>query len=163
MKTEWKVRMLAAVVSLAAAMAVAESTMSVQVQNGQLRAQPSFLGATVANVQYGDAVTVLEEQAGWMRVRNANGKEGWIHNSALSKKRIVLRADAKDVPTAASADELALAGKGFNSDVEAQFKAENKDVDFTWVDRMEKIKVDPKEIIEFLAQGKVEPSTGGRP
>jgi SH3-like domain-containing protein len=141
----------------------AQPTMSVQVQNGQLRAAPSFLAASVASVQYGDAVTVLEEQSGWMKVQGPGGKEGWIHNSALTRKRVILRADGKDAPTGASADELALAGKGFNSDVEAQFKAENKDVDFTWVDRMEKIKIDPKEIREFLAQGKVEPAKGGQP
>lgn len=141
----------------------AQTSMSVQVQNGQLRATPSFLGAAVATVQYGDVVTVLQEQAGWMKVQAPNGKEGWIHSSALTKKRIVLKADAADAPTGASADELALAGKGFNSDIEAQFKAENKDVDYTWVDRMEKIKIDPKEIREFLAEGKVEPAAGGQP
>lgn len=152
-----------ACLALTGPVSAAQQTMSVQVQNGQLRAQPSFLGASVAALAYGDVVTVLEEQAGWMKVQTSDGKQGWIHNSALTKKRIVLRADAKDAPTAASADELALAGKGFNSDVEAQFKAQNKDVDYTWVDKMEKIKVDPLEIREFLAEGKVAPAKGGRP
>lgn len=149
--------------ALAVSVSAAPQTMSVQVQNGQLRAQPSFLGASVAPLAYGDVVTVLEEQAGWMKVQTADGKQGWIHNSALTRKRIVLRADAKDAPTAASADELALAGKGFNSDVEAEFKAQNKDVDYTWVDKMEKIKVDPLEIRKFLSEGKVTPEKGGRP
>lgn len=142
------------------AWAAAPQQMSVQVRNGQVRANPSFLGTIVAPVAYGDSVRVLAEQAGWMKVSTPGGKEGWIHGSALTTKRIVLQAGAKDVQ-AASGDELALAGKGFNSEVEAEFKAANKDIDFTWVDRMETWKVDPKEVQRFLKDGNVTPGEGG--
>jgi hypothetical protein len=43
-------------------------------------------------------------------------KTGWLHQSALTKKTISMKAGGQDVATAASGDELALAGKGFNSD-----------------------------------------------
>lgn len=136
-------------------------SMSVQVQTGQIRATPSFLGTIVAPVAYGDRVDVVGEQGDWMKVSTAQGKEGWIHNSALTKKRIVLQAGAKDVSGAASSDELALAGKGFNSEVEGEFKAANKDIDFTWVDRMATWKVDIKEMQRFLKEGAVTPAEGG--
>jgi hypothetical protein len=74
---------------------------------------------------------VLEERAGWMRVA-VPGKniKGWMHGSALSSKRIVLQAGAEDVQRAATTGEIALAGKGFNEQVEREFRAQNKDVDF---------------------------------
>jgi len=143
------------------ALAARAREMSVQVRSGQIRSTPSFLGQIVAPVEYGDRVTVLSEQGAWSKVASPEGAEGWIHTSALTKKKIVLRAGDEDVSTGASSDELALAGKGFNSDVEAQFKAENKDIDFTWVDTMETWVVDPQEMQRFLKEGGVIPPMGG--
>ena len=139
----------------------AAKVMSVQVRNGQVRATPSFLGQVVAPVNYGDQVDIVLQQGPWMQVKTLGGKTGWIHQSALSAKKIVMNAGDQDVKTGASGDELALAGKGFNSDVEAAFKKENKSIDFTWVDKMEKMKADPEEITEFLKEGAVAPAEGG--
>lgn len=144
-----------------AAGAATPSAMSVQVRNGQLRATPSFLGQVVAPLAYGDAVQVLQQQGEWMKVSGPGMKTGWIHSSALTKKKIVMQAGAADVEKSASGQELALASKGFNSDVEAEFKAQNKDIDFTWVDRMEKYKVTPAEMKTFLQEGGVKPAAGG--
>jgi len=102
-------------------------------------------------------VTVLQARGDWRQVQAAGGPTGWLHQSALTKKVISMKAGAQDVATAASGDELALAGKGFNSDVEADFKNKNKDIDFTWIDRMEKIKVSMDEITRFLNDGQVKP------
>ncbi len=137
-------------------------TMSVQIRNGQIRATPSYLGQVVTALNYGDQVQVTGQQGDWMNVTGPGGKAGWMHSSALSKKKIVMKAGADDVETSASGDELALAGKGFNSDVEAEFKAKNKNVDFKWVDRMEKMKVTPQEMTDFLKEGQVVAAGGGR-
>jgi SH3-like domain-containing protein len=131
----------------------APQTMSVQVRAGQLRVTPSFLGKIVATLEYADKVTVAQKQGEWMQVTTPAGASGWIHQSALSSKRIELKAGSENVQTGASGEELALAGKGFNSDVEADFKKRNQNVDFTWIDRMEKIKIGPQEIIDFLNRG----------
>ena len=147
----------------AGAFAAGAATMSVQVKNGQIRATPSFLGKVVAPLSYGDRVQVLETQNQWMKVSGPGGQSGWVHNSALTKKTIVMNAGSQDVQTGASGDELALASKGFNSDVEADFKSKNKNIDFTWVNRMEKYKVSPEEMQAFLKEGQVKPSEGGAP
>jgi uncharacterized protein YgiM (DUF1202 family) len=42
--------------------------MSVQVQDGKLRADPSFLGKIIGTVAYGDAVTVIRQQDPWFFV-----------------------------------------------------------------------------------------------
>lgn len=151
------------ILSAVSAFAAAPQKMSVQIRNGQIRATPSYLGQVVAALNYGDQVQVAEQQGDWMKVTGPGGQTGWIHNSALSKKKIVMKAGADNVETSASGDELALAGKGFNSDVEAEFKSKNKNIDFTWVDRMEKMKVTPQEMAAFLKEGQVVPSTGGGP
>lgn len=130
----------------------AAQQMSVQVQTTQLRATPSYLGRVVATVQYADRVNVLQKQGAWMQVQ-ANGQTGWVNESALTKSRIELRAGADDVRRTATGEEIALAGKGFNSQVEADFKAKNQDVDFTWIDRMETFKIEEPELIRFRKEG----------
>ena len=139
----------------------APKEMSIQVRKGEIRSAPSFLAAVTATAGYGERLTVLEEKGAWMKVSDPEGKvTGWVHSSALTRKRIKLEAGEKDAEVAASSSELALAGKGFNSDVEAEFKNRHKDVDFTWVDKMEKITVTPDQMREFLGQGDVTPAGG---
>jgi hypothetical protein len=48
---------------------------------------------------------------------------------------------------------MALAGKGFGRDVEAQFRAAHAGLDFSWVDRMEKAQVPRPEIVRFVQAG----------
>ena len=91
-----------------------------------------------------------------------SGQTGWVHTSALTKKKIALKAGDQNVQTAASGEELALAGKGFNSDVEADFKAKNRNIDFTWVDKMEKIKIAADAMQQFLQAGGIQPPEGGK-
>ena len=136
--------------------------MSVQVRKGELRSSPSFLANVVKTVNYGDRLQVLETKGAWTKVTFANQKDsGWIHTSALTKKRVKLQAGSKDADIAASSGELALAGKGFNSDVEAQFKSKNKGIDFSWIDKMEKMKVSVKDLKAFLKNGGIEAPKGG--
>jgi hypothetical protein len=143
----------------------AQKTLSVQVREGQIRATPSFLGKMVAKAAYGDRVDLLEDRETWKRVSIPGGKlQGWMHTSALTTKRIVLKAGQADVQTGATRDELALAGKGFNEQVESAFKKENKNLDYTWINRMESLKISPEQMQSFLARGNLVPQTdGGKP
>jgi uncharacterized protein YgiM (DUF1202 family) len=147
----------------AAALGAGPAVMSVQVKSGQVRETPSFLGKLIAPVSYGDRLEVLEQQGDWSKVTAPGGQTGWVHNSALTKKKIAMKAGDQNAQTGASGEEMALAGKGFNSDVEADFKAKNKNIDFTWVDKMEKIKVTPEAMQQFLKDGGVQPAIGGKP
>jgi Bacterial SH3 domain len=145
----------------AAAIAGGEKMMSVQIRDGQIRAMPSFLGRIVGTVSYGDRVAVREEKGAWSRVKLQEGDlEGWMHTSALSEKKIVLKAGASDVEQAASTEEIALAGKGFNEEVEKEYKAKNPALDFAWIDRMEKIVVSQDQTKQFLEQGGLFPGGG---
>jgi len=133
--------------------------MSVQVKNGQLRSTPSFLGKVLKTVPYGGLVFVMGSKGDWKRV-STDGQEsnsGWIHSSALTPKKIIFRAGETDVEEIATNDELALAGKGFNKQVEQAFKSQNPNIDFSWIDRMENYRVSQQEIAAFLKKGEVTP------
>ena len=140
--------------------AAPQRTMSVQVKEGQVRSTPSFLGAIVARLSYGDRVEVIQDQGDWMKVAG-RGSQGWIHASALTTKRIVLKAGVGDVQTSATGGEIALAGKGFSEEVEKQYRKLNRNLDYAWVDRMEGFQVTPEQMRAFLKEGGVVPAEGG--
>ncbi len=153
--TRWIARTVGIALALAALGAsAADKAMSVQIKTGELRESPSFLGRVVTTVAYADRVTVTAQQGAWMKASTAKGASGWIHSSALTSKKIVMQA-GQQAQSAASSDELALAGKGFNSDVEAKFKAQNGKANFAAVDRMETIVIPPAKLAEFLRDGGV--------
>jgi SH3-like domain-containing protein len=146
-----KMKVLAVLLVISVGVAFA-APMSVQVRNCRVRATPSQLGAVVATVDYGAKVEAGTPERSWYPVTTADGKAGWLHESALSKKPIVMRAGTGDAATGASSDEVALAGKGFNEQVEARMKADGK-LDYTWVDRMAAFQADANEISQFRTQG----------
>ncbi len=133
-----------------------ERFMSVQIRNGVVRSTPTFFGEVVATASYGDRVILRGERGAWKSVTlQSKWATGWMHESALTKKEIVLRAGASDVRVGASSDEIAIAGKGFNTEVEEEFKRKNRDIDFTWVDRMEQVTFSEEELLRFLREGEL--------
>jgi uncharacterized protein YgiM (DUF1202 family) len=146
---------------LLSAALVAATRMNVQVQTGQVRATPSFLGKVVVTIPYGVSVEILQDKGDWLQVKSLQGQVGWMHKSALTANKVAMSSGSTTAKSGASNDELALAGKGFNSDVEREFKAKNKKLNFAAVDRMEKIKIPAPEMQAFLQTGGVKPPTGG--
>ena len=144
-----------------AALVHAES-LRVQVQNGQVRRTPSFMGQVVATVPYGQAVTAQPAQGDWRQIQTSDGKTGWMHTSALTAKRISMQGGGGAVNTGASGDELALAGKGFNADVEAKYKTDHANIDFTWVDKMSTMGVSSAKISEFATVGGLKQNGGAQ-
>ena len=144
-----------------AAYAVVQKMMSVQVKKGAVRSRPSFLGKIIERLQYGDRVQVKGEKRKCLRIGLQSGTgEGWMHASALSKKKIILTAGAEDVSRAASSDEIALAGKGFNKQVEGEFRVKNPNLDFSWIDRMETYVVSQAQMQTFIKAGGLSPEGG---
>ncbi len=130
--------------------------MSVTVKQTEVRATPGYLGKILGVLVYGDRVTLLDQPAntpkGWVKIVGPDGKlQGWVNLSALTEKEIKLASSAGVQQQAASGD-VALAGKGFNSDVEAEYQKE-ENLDYTWVDRMENISVSPQRVAAFMADG----------
>ncbi len=145
-------RIVTPVVMLLFALPCMAEMKSVQVKEGPLRASASFLGAVVGSVSYGDRVDAGTERNGWTQVKTAAGASGWIHSSALTKKRIVLKGAGEDISQGASTEEIALAGKGFNEQVEREYKSTHN-VNFGPVDRMEARSVSEAQVRKFAAEG----------
>ncbi len=154
--------LLAAILLLVGLAWAAGEIMSVQVRTGQLRARPSFLGAKVADVRYGAKVTVKDRRGPWVEVWDEAGHKGWLHESALSEKNLQMASGNVEAATGASGEEVALAGKGFNEQVENEYRKQNKDLDYAWVDRMETIVISAQQAEEFLNKGDIQPQEGGR-
>ncbi|HIJ90995.1 MAG: SH3 domain-containing protein [Desulfobulbaceae bacterium] len=148
--------------SLVAATALAgQGWRSVAVQKGAVRLSPMPFGKIVATLGYGERVDILEEQGLWLKVREQKqGREGWMHSASLIAKAITLKPGER-VGAGASEDELALGGKGFNAQVEAEYKAKGKNLDYASVDWMERIEVSPEAMREFLAKGGLQNYEGG--
>lgn len=136
--------------------------MSVIVKETQIRATPTYMGRILGVARYGDRLEVLEKQNGWAKVTLPSGKgQGWVNLSALSSKQVALKAGDAAATSGASSGEVALAGKGFNKEVEAQYRDETQ-LDYTWIDRMEGYRVSPGEIMAFLQAGGLQAAGGAQ-
>lgn len=143
------------------AMLLAE-TLFVKVQTTYVRKEPKFYSPAVATLQAGESVTQIASEAGWFKVRTDKGVEGWIHSSAVQTGKFTVAAMDQSLKTRATTEEVALAGKGFNKQVEEEYKNRNKGVSFVEVDRMLKIKVSPDELRRFLMEGRLAEFGGAR-
>jgi uncharacterized protein YgiM (DUF1202 family) len=138
---------------------------SVIVKETPVRDKPSFTGKVVDKLLYTDRVQILEMPAGssWVKIRLAAKKlEGWVHVSTLAKdEKPVIKAGAANVATGASGSEVALAGKGFNPEVEAEYK-KDKTLNYAAVDAMEAYVVQPAALSTFMTQGGLTVEGGAR-
>jgi len=141
---------------------LAGSNMSVQVKKGRVREKPSFLSRILAEVEYGGQVLRAGKEGDWIKVSGFSGsEEGWMHASALTPKRIVFSSGQTEAGGGGGGEDLALAGKGFNKELEVEFRGARKDLDYLWVDRMEAVTVAPGEIVEFVRDGGLKTPQGG--
>ncbi len=137
-------------------------TVVVKIQTTSLRKDPKFYAAAVAALKAGDSLEKLSAQGGWLQVKTLAGVVGWVHSSAVETKKFNLMSVGGTMKTQASANEVALAGKGFNKQVEDSYKSKHASADFAAVDRMLKIAVSPAEVEAFVKKGKLAGSGGGK-
>jgi uncharacterized protein YgiM (DUF1202 family) len=143
------------------ALAARQKVMSVEVQDAKLRSAPTPISRVLATVGYTEKVTILEEKGDWNRVQYGT-TEGWMSKGSLTTKTLKLAAGGPAAQLSVTSAEQGLAGKGFNSDVEKQFKERNKEADFSAVDRMEKIAVSDAQIQQFMKQGSLVAEGGAK-
>ena len=134
--------------------------MSVQVRHGQVRETPSFVGRILATLDYGQEVAAGEERDNWTRVIISSRVQGWMHLSALTNKRLQLRAGQRVRAVEATTGEIALAGKGFNAEVENAYRTRNQQLNYQWIDRMGSYGLSQGELTAFLIEGQLTPQGG---
>ena len=141
-----------AIICLALPIFAAPKTQYVAIDPAPLKAKPAASSKKVGSVEYASAVIVVKTEKSWVYVQLADDKsvEGWLPASALTSKKIKDKSSA----TSANADEIALAGKGFNSTIEAVF-AEQFDVNFGIVDYIETLSAPTEEAVIFAKEGQL--------
>ncbi len=78
-------RMVAALMLLLiSSLAMAEEKRWVSSEGTALKAEASATSESVADVQVGTEVTVVESGGRWLKVRTAVGKEGWVYAGRVS-------------------------------------------------------------------------------
>lgn len=126
----------------------------VRTKTGQIRSQNRFYAPIVLTVSFEDRLEVISEQGDWFNVK-FDGKEGWIHSSAVNLKKpkelrpVLLGAEMAPE----EADEVTLAGKGFNPQVEKDMQKKHAELDFSKVDQIESRTPDGKKLETFIREG----------
>jgi hypothetical protein len=134
-----------------AAQASRGGTMYVAVKTAALKSSTGFFASTKGTLSYGDRVTILQISGKNAEVRSAanSSVSGWVATANLSAKQIV-----SGNTNTASAKEVALAGKGFNQEVENSYKAKGK-ANYADVDKVEAISVNATTLKKFLEDGRL--------
>lgn len=143
-----------------------QKLMYVAVEKLDLKNKASITAKQTASLDYGSRVIILDEKGSWCKIQllEDDSINGWVNSGSLTKKKIIVASSkvgssaddeidgnsGKRVSTNAS--ELSLAGKGFNSAVEAAYEDEF-DVNFALVDQIEKNGVSEEDTIAFIIEG----------
>jgi uncharacterized protein YgiM (DUF1202 family) len=132
--------------------------MVVQTKDCVIRSGPSFLSQPAGNLKYGDAISVVEDNGPWRKVSFPGGKlSGWIHITALSPPKAEFKSGTSQASARVSSGEVALAGRGFDAEVEAKLRQTKKDLNYQAVDRIEASGVKQADVVVFANVGKLLP------
>ena len=116
-----------------------------------LKSSSWFFATNRGTLNYGDEVSVLQVNGKWAEVRSTRTSQtGWVDSSNLSARRIVVSSSTGG----ASASEMALAGKGFDQDVENSYRA-GGDLNYADVDITESIEITQEELLSFMHEGRL--------
>jgi len=130
-------------------------TVTVTQMSAKLTKTPSFLAPTVSKLVRGDQLTLVDEQKDWYHARTKDGQDGWINKSSVVDKAVALSTKPGGGQGGVSDDEVALAGRGFSPEVEAAYRKDHPNLDFSHVDKIEKLEVDGGALAGFASEGKI--------
>lgn len=138
------------VMALSAVPASAE-TVRVATKESAIREDCRFLAPIKSRVQYADELEVTAKEGDWFKVK-FRGIKGCIHKNAVTDKAVSL-SGVSSQGHAASKDEVALAGKGFNPEVEKAYRSKHPELDFNAVNSIEEYKVSDESLKLFIKAG----------
>jgi len=164
------VLLAAAGMSLAASSAQADDhkQMTVQVKQGVVRQSPAALGKVEYTLDYGQRVNVLEKSGeSWVKIQAVDdaNKTGWMRAGELTPRKLKLQTSQAGLsaPAGATASEIAMAGKGFNQQVEGDYRKVNNTRGYEILEQIDakpQFNVDPASVPAFQQAGGVIPQEG---
>ncbi|MDX6768553.1 MAG: hypothetical protein SF051_03410 [Elusimicrobiota bacterium] len=135
------------------------ATVTVLVTETAVRKKPQFFAPSAGTARLGQTFEAEGPDGGWYKV---DGRlDGYIHASAVTAKKVKVGSDAV-AGGGATAEEVTLAGKGFNAQVEKAYGAKNGSADFSAVNAMERREVSESAVLEFMRAGGLLPEGGAR-
>jgi hypothetical protein len=126
-------------------------TLRVATRENAVRGECRFFAPVRLKVSLGDQLTIKGRKGDWYLV-SAKGVSGCIHKSAV-ESRSFSSAGRGAQSGGTSADEVSLAGKGFNPQVEAGYRTSDKSLNYAAVDELMKVVVSEKSLESFVLQG----------
>jgi len=138
------------VTGFAAAQISAGRTLYVSVKTLTLKSGTGFFDDSNGTLEYGDRVTVIQVDGKFVEVKSAANPSltGWTPAANLSTKQVTPGSS-----NTVSAKEVALAGKGFNQEVENSYKSQKDNLNYADVDETEEITFREDELKDFLEEG----------
>jgi hypothetical protein len=126
------------------------STVYVAAKTVKVKSSTGFFAGTRGTLSYGAQVRILQLKGNWSEIQSLGGNSlsGWVNTSNLTGKRI----NPSGAGTSASSGEVALAGKGFNEEVENAYKAGGR-LNYSAVNAVEAVTVAEQELYNFLVEG----------
>lgn len=129
-------------------------TATVITKQGAIRESCRFFSPVKVTAHYNDVLEVISKEGDWYHVK-FKGVQGCIHKSSIEKSSVSLSNLIGSEKQSTSSEEVALAGKGFNPQVETAYKKENPSLNFRAVDRVESNKVSERKLLQFIQSGKL--------
>jgi len=130
-------------------------TLYVALRTVALKSSAGAFASDRGTLNYGDRVTVIQASGRFVEVRSAANSSltGWTAAANLTTRQVV-----SGNTNTASAREVALAGKGFNQEVENAYRTQGR-LNYADVDRVERTTVSLTDLRRFLEEGRL--SLGG--
>ncbi len=139
---------------IATSVSLHAETVTVITKQSAIRESCRFFSPVKATVHYNDVLEIISKEGEWYKVK-FEAVQGCIHKSSIEKKSISLSNLVGSEKQSTSGDEVALAGKGFNPQVEAAYQKENPSLNFRAVDRVESYDTSESKLIQFIQSGKL--------
>jgi hypothetical protein len=119
----------------------------------KLRAAKRTFAPPVADLKEGDKLVAEGKDGAWFQAKLGT-KSGWLHETDVSTNPDV-RLSGQGVRETYSTTETSAARKGFNPQVEKQYRADNPSLDraFRTIDALEARELPEAELRAFLADG----------
>lgn len=130
---------------------VLAETFIVITKENTIREYPRFFAPIKAYVRYGDMLNAIGKEGDWYRV-NFRNVTGYIHKTAV-EQRTSTPVGSFSSRTGATQEEITLAGKGFNPQVESAYRAKNPQFRYDLVEKVEKYDVSDAELFSFIRAG----------
>ena len=129
------------------------ATLTVTRKTTKLRAQKKLFAPAVAELHEGDKLVFDQREGAWLAVK-FDKLSGWLHETDVSKNPDV-RLSGEGVRETYSASETSAARKGFNPQVEKNYRGKNPNLDaaFQLVDKLQARATPEAEVRTFLLEG----------